>query len=190
MEKFIIIVLIILIILMLSRIRIIINKEINSKIKIKLYLFPKLGININLDRFIKRYQKATFEERITYFNNDLQKMFMSKGLMFDLLKIIKFRKIQVIIAYDYIKYPNEYIYLSLINGLSFIKNFLDKHARCIESEHYDVDICQNKSSLYIYVDMIFPLVYLVLIGLKNIKIIIKGIIKHGTSNKRVVKTIR
>lgn len=175
---------------MLSRFRIIITKELYKKLKIKLYVFPKLGININLDHFFKKYQKASLKEKITYINNDLNDIIMSKRLMLDLLKIIKFRKINIKINYNYLKYPNEYIYLSLWNGLSGIKNFIDKYARGIDNEYYNVDICQNSNSLYIYIDMIFPITYLILIGLKNIKIITKGIIKHGTSNKRVIKTIR
>lgn len=175
MEKFIIFILIIFIILMLSRIRLVIIKD--KQLKIKIYIFPKLGININLDRFFRKFKKATSEEKIKIIKKDFNKIYQNKKMFNDLIKIIKVRKINVVINYDYAYYPNEYIYFILWFCLSYLKNFVDKHVRCVKEELYNVDICQKSNNLFIYLDVIFPTMFLILIGIKYFKFFLKGDLK-------------
>lgn len=189
MEKIIIIVLIIFIIIVLSRIRIVIIKELKKEPIVKLYIFPKLSLNISLDKFIKKYKESRIEEILDLLTEDIKSLYSYRNLIYDIVKVSRIRKINININYNYISYSNDYVYIFLWNLVSIIKMFFDKNTRQIDDEYYYVDICQKENDFYLYIDMIFPIIFLILTGIKNIKIIIKGIIKNGTSNKRTFKTV-
>ena len=114
----------------------------------------------------------------------------NKKLLFDFLNIIRIRKIKINCFYDYLKYPSLYIYLFGWYSLSYQKNFLDKHVKRVDKEEYNLIISSDINDAYIYVDLVFPIISFIFILIKNFKVIIKGIIKHGTSNKRAIKTFR
>ena len=178
MEKLIIVILIIFIIILLSRIRIVISKEENQKITTTLYIFPKLGIKINIDKFFKKYNTILSKNIL----KDLQLILNIKQVIFDFIKILKIRKINIEISYNYLSFPNIYIYFILWNTLSITKYYLDNNVRCVGEENYIVNISNNKNNVKVYIDIIFPLIFLIFVLIKNINVIMKGIIKYGSSN--------
>lgn len=183
MEKLVIIISIIFIIILLSRIRIVISKEVNEKININIYLFPKIGVKLNLNKFFTRYKNKTFNEKINNLKNDLTTTFENKNLIIDVLKIIRIRKIYIDIYYDFITVPNIYIYFIIWNLLSITKNYLDNHVRSVNEEKYMIYVDTRTNDIKVYLDIIFPTVFLIFIFLKNIISIMKGIKKYGSSNK-------
>lgn len=189
MEKLVIIVLIILIIIMLTRFRIVIKKDFNKGLLINLYIFPKLSIKLNVEKYFKKYKDGSFKNIIGFLLEDISLLNDSRSIIKSLLKISRVRKVEVLVNYSVSYISNIYLYCALWTLLSYTKNLFDKHARRIDNEYYNINICQECSGLYIYLDMIFPFALLLFIGLKNIKIIIKGILKHGSSNKRTSKAI-
>ena len=188
MEKFIIIVLIIILIITLSKIRIIVYKNINEKLNFKVYILPKLGIKFKLNKLLSRYKNQTFTNMLMIIINEVKNIEDRKKFCHDFLRIINVRSIKINYYYDYLKYPSSYVYLLAWLNLSYIKSLLDKYTNRVDKEDYNVIISSNINDAYIHVDFVFPILSFIYILIKNFKVIIKGIIKHGTSNKRTIKT--
>ena len=187
MEKFIIIIVLIIIIFVFLRIRVVIRKDNFEKAKIELYIFPKLNIKINLDFMLNKFNCLSINQKAQYIKDSISNLNNKKKIIYDFLKICRLRNIQIKIDYNYIKYPSTLFYVFIWNVLGFIKNFTNKHIRKIDKEDYLILFSEN-NNIHIYIDMIFPVILLIYISIKNSKFIIKEIIKHGTSNKRTFKT--
>ena len=190
MEKMIIIILIISLIIILSRIRIVVLKNINEKLNIKAYIIPKLGIKINLNKYFDKFKNQSFSSILSMIKLEIENANSKKKLLFDFLNIIRIRKIKINYFYDYLQYPSLYIYIFGWYSLSYQKNFLDKHVKRVDKEEYNLVISSDINDAYMYVDLVFPIISFIFILIKNFKVIIKGIIKHGTSNKRTIKAFR
>ena len=186
----IIIILIISLIIILSRIRIVVLKNINEKLNIKAYIIPKLGIKINLNKYFDKFKNQSFSSILSMIKLEIENANSKKKLLFDFLNIIRIRKIKINYFYDYLKYPRLYIYLFGWYSLGYQKNFLDKHVKRVDKEEYNLVISSDINDAYMYVDLVFPIISFIFILIKNFKVIIKGIIKHGTSNKRTIKAFR
>ena len=168
--------------------RIIITRDYSSKIKVSLYILPKLSIKLNLDSFLKKYNCLSKSKKIEYIKKQLTNLRNNNKILIDIAKICRIRKIIIKAHYNYIKYPSTFIYFTLWNCLSLVKNVIDKYVYKVDKEEYQVVISSN-NDVYIYLDIVFPLILLIFISIKNIKFITKEIIKYGSSNKRTIKTI-
>lgn len=170
------------ILILLIRIRFIIyiNKE--NKINVDVFIIPKLNIKIDLDKLIRKYivknNKLDLKSLIT--NTTL--FFENKKVVKDLLKKCVVRKIKLLIHYDYLKYDD--IYLNVANWyfLSNIKNKIDSILKKVKSEEYNI-IYTGKFKTDFIIDGMISVYSIIMVGIKNIKYIIGGIKKYGTSNK-------
>lgn len=189
MEKLVIISLVIIVLILITRIRFELIKPFNKMPTIKIYFFSKLGFKINIIKLLEKYQVNDLSKRYKHINDDIASLFENNKFLKDLLKISRVRKIDIRVNYSFLEYQNIYIYFVLWNVLSIFKYIFDKYTKKVNHEYYNVNICQNTNGLYIYLDVTFPLSLLILTVLKNIKTIIRGIRKHGTSNKRTSQVI-
>lgn len=189
MEKYIIIAILIIIIFILSiKFRLIVEKKQSNKISLSFYLYIFNLFKINLSKLFTKYQEVDLKILLKKINENPRIIKDLKKLLFDLLKIIKVNEISIIVNYNYFDYSNPYVYWGLWNLMSFIKMFLDKYVKTVQKEKYIVNITKTNNVELLF-DIFFSIRLLILIGIKHIKTIIKGVKIYGTSNKRTTKVV-
>lgn len=182
MKAAVIIIIIIFILIISINVRLVIYKKLDEKINIDLYILPKLNIRIDVDKLLKKYSNKSLLEKVNLFFKDFKLVIDNKKTLKDLLKKVTVRNIKINIYYDYINYPNTYIFFTYWFLLSSIKRTADGSFKKVKKEDYCVFIKEGTNDIYMYIDLIVPIYKILLVGVKNIKIILRSLKKNESSN--------
>lgn len=182
----ILVIIFLIILILLTKARFIIYKNKENKLAIDFFIMPRLNIKINLDKILRKHyiddiMKDDMIDAVLLVKN-FKRYIDNKKIVKEILKKSVIRKIKVLICYDYFKFDSIYFNVISWQFLSIFKYLVDLHSKKVIEEEYNI-IYQKERKTYILIDGMINIYSLIIIVVKNIKYIIGGIKKHGTSHK-------